>query len=360
MSEESTTHNYAHDNNATHAPTPDPFIVQHGKCVIGVCVMDIKAQSRPMQHILQRINCADEFEIIFFGDECILNKSVEEWPLCDCLISFDSIGFPIDKALQYYGMHKPYCINNLFPQREYLVDRARIFARLAEFNVPTPPHIIIRRQSNNNGSVGETPDNASVDSGLIENDDYIEYNGVRLEKPFIEKPLDADDHNINVYFPRSRGGGCRQMFRKTANTSSVYDPNVNRIRRDGSYMYEQFLETNGRQDIKVYTVGDSYAHAEARKSPTVDGIVERDEFGKEKRHVIQLTESERQSALAIYKAFDQFVCGFDVLRVGGTSYVCDVNGWSFVKGNAEYYDTCARHIRERFIHEYKKRKSTQQ
>jgi hypothetical protein len=107
---------------------------------------------------------------------------------------------------------------------------------------------------------------------LIEYDDHIEYKGEKLFKPFVEKPCNGDDHAIHIYYPPSLGGGQKRLFRKTQNICSLYIPDENSIRKDKSYIYEEFLQNDGF-DIKVYTVGPEYAHAEARKSPTLDGIV---------------------------------------------------------------------------------------
>lgn len=62
-----------------------------------------------------------------------------------------------------------------------------------------------------------------------------------------------------------------------------------------AYIYEEFIETQGT-DVKMYTVGPDYGHAEARKSPTVDGKVERNADGKEVRFPVILTFREKEIA----------------------------------------------------------------
>ncbi len=76
------------------------------------------------------------------------------------------------------------------------------------------------------------------------------------------------------------------MRPKRKDRSSEFYPNVNKVRREGSYIYETFMETQGA-DVKVYTIGPNYGHAEARKSPSLDGVVNRDADGKEFRCVLR-------------------------------------------------------------------------
>lgn len=298
------------------------------KYTLGICVLDRKAKSDPMLEILSRLP-KSLVSIRFFGDRVILDDPVEEWPVCDALVAFFSQGFPLDKAREYVALRHPVVVNDLDTQH-WLQDRREVYRVLEERGVPTPRHVIVSRDGYNGAPEPE----------VIESEDYLEVNGERIAKPFVEKPVDGDDHNINIYYPMSAGGGCKKLFRKIGNRSSEFDPKINEVRHNGSFIYEEFLSTQGT-DVKVYTVGPNYAHAEARKSPVLDGRVVRDQDGKEVRYPVILSPSEKEIARQVCRAFRQSVCGFDILRVRGAAYVCDVNGWSFVKNSDKYYDDCA-------------------
>ncbi|KAL4488441.1 hypothetical protein ABPG72_013009 [Tetrahymena utriculariae] len=400
---------------------------------IGICAMNKKVISKPMQKILELLKTND-FEIIIFDEEIIFKKSIQDWPIVDCLISWFSEGFPLQKALQYSKLRSPFLINDLEKQN-LLFDRTIIYKLLKKNNIRiSKSYFVYRKQeqwipeqsedlrkvlnsirfsdddlineekkiSNTEESQGnqlnidsynqkfiqpytramqnnfkdclqinnETQnqkkdrkfkrskstyiqEDDSMQKPLInepqkefkptkveEFEDYILIDGQKLLKPFVEKPFDAENHNIYIYYSQADGGGCKKLFRKVENKSSDYEKELNTIRQDQNMIYEVFLPTNGF-DIKVYTVGPDYTHAEARKAPVLDGVVQRTDEGKEVRFPVILTPEEKFISQKIVKIFGQNICGFDLLRSNGKSYVCDVNGWSFVKGNAKYYKDCA-------------------
>ncbi|KAG2489657.1 hypothetical protein HYH03_011935 [Edaphochlamys debaryana] len=307
------------------------------KIKVGVCAMDKKARSKPMKEILERLTAWGEFEVIIFGDDVILEKPTDEWPHVECLLCWHSDGFPLKKAQEYILNRRPFLVNDVFMQ-DALLDRRRVYKLLVEKNIPVPTHIIVEREGLSSGFT-DPP-------GFVEDEDYVELNGQRIYKPFVEKPVSGEDHNIWVYYPHSMGGGVKYLFRKVDDKASKYDSEHDgRVRRDGSYIYEEFLPTGGT-DVKVYTVGPRYAHAEARKSPVVDGKVLRSADGKEMRFPVLLSPQEKEIARMVCLAFGQKVCGFDLLRSEkGRSYVCDVNGWSFVKNSKKYYDDAAGILR---------------
>ncbi|XP_029355033.1 inositol hexakisphosphate and diphosphoinositol-pentakisphosphate kinase 2 isoform X5 [Echeneis naucrates] len=296
--------------------------------VVGICCMMKKSKSKPMTQILERLCRFEYITVVIFPEDVILNEPVDKWPLCDCLISFHSKGFPLDKAVSYAKVRNPLLINDLNMQY-YIQDRREVYRILQEEGIDLPRYAVLNRDP-------DKPDECN----LVEGEDHVEVNGEIFQKPFVEKPVCAEDHNVYIYYPTTAGGGSQRLFRKIGSRSSVYSPE-SCVRKTGSYIYEEFMPTDGT-DVKVYTVGPDYAHAEARKSPALDGKVERDSEGKEVRYPVMLSAMEKLVARKVCLAFKQTVCGFDLLRANGHSYVCDVNGFSFVKNSMKYYDDCAK------------------
>jgi inositol hexakisphosphate/diphosphoinositol-pentakisphosphate kinase len=185
-------------------PTLSPQEMDDGGkvVIVGVCAMAKKSQSKPMKEILTRLQEFEYIKVTVFAEEIILHKPVEEWPVCDCLISFHSKGFPLEKAIQYAQLHNPYVINNLHMQYD-IQDRRKVYATLENEGIEIPRYAVLDRDSSD-----------PKHHELVESEDHVEVNGVVFNKPFVEKPVSAEDHNIYIYYPTSAGGGSQRLFRK--------------------------------------------------------------------------------------------------------------------------------------------------
>jgi inositol hexakisphosphate/diphosphoinositol-pentakisphosphate kinase len=109
-------------------------------------------------------------------------------------------GFPLHKAEAYVKLRAPFCINDLTTEH-ILRHRVKFYDVLKAHGIPTPIHVIVDRDS-------------PIPPSVIESEDSIEVNGVKLIKPFVEKPFDAENHDIYIYYPRRLGGGSKRLFRK--------------------------------------------------------------------------------------------------------------------------------------------------
>lgn len=164
-------------------------------------------------------------------------------------------------------LRQPVCINDLAAQ-ELLWDRRCVLAILDHVGVPSPRRVTVSRDGGPRISE-EVKAQVEANIGLRlewqkestkfqvrEDGDAIIVDGKVFEKPFVEKPVSGEDHNIYIYY---KGGGGRRLFRKVraheaefmsltfsrpqiGNQSSVHDPNLSSPRMEGSFVYEEFID----------------------------------------------------------------------------------------------------------------------
>lgn len=217
--------------------------------------MDAKARSKAMREILTRLVDIEKgaVDVKIFGDVVILEEDIHHWPPVDVLISFFSTDFPLPKALAYTQIPNrlpPISINSLAMQ-SLLWDRRLVLAILDHIGVPTPKRAEVSRDGGPRvqrqlrrrvrrdlglvlpghkakdehewdelvvperwkGKMKKDPVPRGREVILREDGDAIIIDGQVIEKPFVEKPVDGEDHNVYIYY---RGGGGRRLFRKVS------------------------------------------------------------------------------------------------------------------------------------------------
>lgn len=128
---------------------------------------------------------SQEFEflkIYVFPEDVIMKEEIENWFVVDCLISFHSKGFPLEKAIKYAQLRNCYVLNNL-PMQFDIQDRRKVYAILDREGIEIPRYAVLDRESSD-----------PRHHELVESEDHVEVNGIIFNKPFVEKPVSAEDH----------------------------------------------------------------------------------------------------------------------------------------------------------------------
>lgn len=140
------------------------------KIRVGVCAAAKKIASKPMTAILSRFD-RSAFDVIIFGDDLLNTAPIDAWPVVDCLMSWYSTGFPLEKARDYVKLRAPFCVNDL-SMESVLRDRRKFYDVLKRNNIPTPRHVVLNRSGP-----------PATWSAVVETEDAIEIDGVKLQKP---------------------------------------------------------------------------------------------------------------------------------------------------------------------------------
>jgi len=291
-----------------------------GEVHIGLCTSERRLQSHYFQTFVAALRTVQRFRIYELSDLFIKSTPVEDWPILDCLLVIYSPKLDLSLILSYVEKCSPYLINDVHFQ--HLLKNRRLMAEtLQAHDIRAPPFYIL-----------------DPEDEVSEYDDHIVAGNVHVHKPFIEKPLDTEDHSIAIYYTSETGRGSTLLGKANKVRSCEYLPGESRRRRDKQYLYQPFLQSDGF-DVKVYAVGRDYFHAETKKSPVINSI--RAGFC-EKKYPVMLTSEEKEMAIKVVQAFRQHVLTFDIIRCEGKSYVVDVNTGHMVKGPERAILECAR------------------
>lgn len=111
--------------------------------------------------------------------------------------------------------------------QQLLWDRRLVLRVLDTVEVPTPRRLITHRGDDPVISPDIIDRLQRLDIQLptdrwpIVKAEMLDYDTVKvgdetIKKPFVEKPVSGEDHNIYIYYSQATGGGVRKLFRKAS------------------------------------------------------------------------------------------------------------------------------------------------
>ena len=190
---------------------------------LGIAILEKKRKNKDLPKFINYLLKLFHIQVVVFSDETILKEPVEKWPSCDALLCFYTPEHPIQKTKDYINLVRPFVINDL-NLSETLENRSTIYNYLQKLNIPTPKFVTCDRNRNN--------------VNFLEFDDRIIVNGVILNKPFVEKPLETDQHDVVIYY---KNGGSFIMTRDKIKGLQTKSSENSKVRRNGSFHYEEYL-----------------------------------------------------------------------------------------------------------------------
>lgn len=200
-------------------------------------------------------------------------------------------------------------------------DRRWLLRKLREHGVPTPEFVECSRDG------GQRPH-------VEERDDCVLVEGQLVRKPFVEKPVDRRDREIYVYFPKEAGGG-RALVSTTESGALEYIcsfDTAGNVRREGSFIYQEYLQSEGFVVQTVCVGGLVYGNA------VLSGIVSSSQSSPDqsvsvrtggKACAVWLRQEEKVIASKLKEVFHQTLFGITFARSQtadrqATSFVTDV------------------------------------
>lgn len=167
---------------------------------VGVVGPSRKLASTPMRAIVSALRHADpNLNVIQLDDAFMLNTPIALWPSLHVLVALYAPPFPLEKVLAYVKLRRPVLVNNLYMQ-PYMMDRRCIRAVLRREGVPTPNAVFVDRA---NGDVV-----TQSSGGNVLRVETLRGVSHTMEKPFVEKPVDPEDHSTlksSLAFPAFLG-----------------------------------------------------------------------------------------------------------------------------------------------------------